>query len=110
MGINLQLRQNIEPLGLKAALKTWEQLKGQKICGIQGAWYNKPVAEKFVSIVDDGTPEGAFDEFLSACESASSDSQAARKAFALLAPDVTVEGQQALSFGMQVTAVHAGVY
>jgi polar amino acid transport system substrate-binding protein len=31
----------------KAALKTWEQLKGQKICGIQGAWYNKPVAEKY---------------------------------------------------------------
>lgn len=29
---------------------------------------------------------------------------------ALLAPDVMVEGQQALSFGMQVTAVHAGVY
>jgi len=31
----------------KAGLKTWEQLKGQKICGIQGAWYNKPVAEKY---------------------------------------------------------------
>ncbi|MGE0752873.1 MAG: transporter substrate-binding domain-containing protein [Variibacter sp.] len=31
----------------KAALKKWEQLKGQKICGIQGAWYNKPVAEKY---------------------------------------------------------------
>ena len=31
----------------KAALKTWEQLKGQKVCGIQGAWYNKPVAEKY---------------------------------------------------------------
>lgn len=31
----------------KAALKNWEQLKGQKICGIQGAWYNKPVAEKY---------------------------------------------------------------
>ena len=28
----------------------------------------------------------------------------------LLAPDVTIDGQQALSFGMQVTAVHAGVY
>src|SRR4051794_27930024 len=26
----------------KAALKSWDQLKGQKICGIQGAWYNKP--------------------------------------------------------------------
>jgi polar amino acid transport system substrate-binding protein len=31
----------------KAALKTWEQLNGQKVCGIQGAWYNKPVAEKY---------------------------------------------------------------
>src|SRR5216683_6156882 len=31
----------------KVGLKTWEQLKGQKICGIQGAWYNKPVAEKY---------------------------------------------------------------
>ena len=31
----------------KAGLKTWEQLKGQKVCGIQGAWYNKPVAEKY---------------------------------------------------------------
>src|SRR5215813_12608516 len=31
----------------KAALKSWEQIKGQKICGIQGAWYNKPVAEKY---------------------------------------------------------------
>jgi polar amino acid transport system substrate-binding protein len=31
----------------KAALKSWEQLKGQKVCGIQGAWYNKPVAEKY---------------------------------------------------------------
>ena len=31
----------------KAALKNWEQLKGQKICAIQGAWYNKPVSEKY---------------------------------------------------------------
>jgi polar amino acid transport system substrate-binding protein len=31
----------------KAGLKSWEQLKDQKICGIQGAWYNKPVAEKY---------------------------------------------------------------
>jgi polar amino acid transport system substrate-binding protein len=31
----------------KAVLKSWEQLKGQKVCGIQGAWYNKPVAEKY---------------------------------------------------------------
>src|SRR5205823_13553803 len=31
----------------KANLKSWEQLKDQKVCGIQGAWYNKPVAEKY---------------------------------------------------------------
>lgn len=31
----------------KAGLTSWEQLKGQKICGIQGAWYNKPVAEEY---------------------------------------------------------------
>ena len=31
----------------KVGLKAWEQLKGQKVCGIQGAWYNKPVAEKY---------------------------------------------------------------
>jgi polar amino acid transport system substrate-binding protein len=31
----------------KVALKTWEQLKNQKICAIQGAWYNKVVAEKY---------------------------------------------------------------
>ena len=31
----------------KAGLKSWEQLKGQKVCGIQGAWYNRPVAEKY---------------------------------------------------------------
>jgi polar amino acid transport system substrate-binding protein len=31
----------------KAALKTWDQLKDQKICAIQGAWYNKVVTEKY---------------------------------------------------------------
>jgi polar amino acid transport system substrate-binding protein len=31
----------------KAHLTKWEQLKGQKICGIQGAWYNKFVAETY---------------------------------------------------------------
>jgi polar amino acid transport system substrate-binding protein len=31
----------------KAGIKSWEQLKGQKICAIQGAWYNKTVAEKY---------------------------------------------------------------
>jgi polar amino acid transport system substrate-binding protein len=29
------------------ALKDWEDLKGKKVCGIQGAWYNKPIAEKY---------------------------------------------------------------
>src|SRR5258708_38337768 len=31
----------------KVALKRWEQLKDQTICGIQGAFYNKYVAEKY---------------------------------------------------------------
>jgi polar amino acid transport system substrate-binding protein len=31
----------------KAGLKRWEELKGQKVCGIQGAFYNKYVAEKY---------------------------------------------------------------
>jgi polar amino acid transport system substrate-binding protein len=31
----------------KVALKRWEQLKEQKVCGIQGAFYNKYVAEKY---------------------------------------------------------------
>ena len=31
----------------KAAFRQWEQLKDQKICAIQGAWYNKTVAEKY---------------------------------------------------------------
>ncbi len=31
----------------KAALKSWDGLKGQKICAIQGAWYNKTIAEKY---------------------------------------------------------------
>jgi polar amino acid transport system substrate-binding protein len=31
----------------KVALKSWEALKDQKICGIQGAFYNKYVAEKY---------------------------------------------------------------
>ncbi|HEY4857555.1 MAG TPA: transporter substrate-binding domain-containing protein, partial [Xanthobacteraceae bacterium] len=31
----------------KAAFKKWEELKEQKICAIQGAWYNKTVAEKY---------------------------------------------------------------
>jgi polar amino acid transport system substrate-binding protein len=31
----------------KAGLKQWEDLKGKPVCAIQGAWYNKPVAEKY---------------------------------------------------------------
>ncbi|HXW24184.1 MAG TPA: transporter substrate-binding domain-containing protein [Xanthobacteraceae bacterium] len=31
----------------KAALKSWDELKDQKICAIQGAWYNKTIAEKY---------------------------------------------------------------
>ena len=31
----------------KASLKQWEQLKGKPVCAIQGAWYNKPLAEKY---------------------------------------------------------------
>src|SRR5689334_2948656 len=31
----------------KVGLKRWEQLKAQKICAIQGAFYNKYVAEKY---------------------------------------------------------------
>jgi len=31
----------------KAGFKQWEQLKGKPVCAIQGAWYNKPLAEKY---------------------------------------------------------------
>jgi polar amino acid transport system substrate-binding protein len=31
----------------KAQLNSWEQLKGQTVCGIQGAWYNKEISEKY---------------------------------------------------------------
>jgi polar amino acid transport system substrate-binding protein len=31
----------------KLGFKQWEQLKGKPVCAIQGAWYNKPLAEKF---------------------------------------------------------------
>jgi polar amino acid transport system substrate-binding protein len=31
----------------KVGLKRWEQLKDQKVCGIQGAFFNKYVAEKY---------------------------------------------------------------
>jgi polar amino acid transport system substrate-binding protein len=30
-----------------APVKSWDDLKGKKICGTTGAWYNKPVAEKY---------------------------------------------------------------
>jgi len=31
----------------KLGFKQWEQLKGKPVCAIQGAWYNKPLAEKY---------------------------------------------------------------
>lgn len=31
----------------KVGLKHWEQLRGQKVCGIQGSFYNKYVAENY---------------------------------------------------------------
>src|SRR5271154_3444642 len=31
----------------KAAFKTWADLKGKSVCAIQGAWYNKPLAEQY---------------------------------------------------------------
>lgn len=34
-------------LNKKATVKSWDQLKGQKVCAIQGSWYNKEVAEKY---------------------------------------------------------------
>jgi polar amino acid transport system substrate-binding protein len=30
-----------------ATVKTWDQLSGQTVCALQGAWYNKPASEKF---------------------------------------------------------------
>jgi polar amino acid transport system substrate-binding protein len=30
-----------------AGIKKWEDLKGKKICATTGAWYNKPVSEKY---------------------------------------------------------------
>ena len=38
--VNVMLRKD-------APVKTWEDLKGKKICGTTGAWYNKTVAEKY---------------------------------------------------------------
>lgn len=33
---------------LKAAnIKTWEELRGKNICGVQGAYYNRPVTQKY---------------------------------------------------------------
>jgi len=31
----------------KLGFKQWEQLKGKPVCAIQGAWYNKPLEQKF---------------------------------------------------------------
>lgn len=36
-------------------IKSWEDLKGKKLCGTTGAWYNKTVAEKY------GADVAAFD-------------------------------------------------
>ena len=30
-----------------SGLKAWEDVKGKQICAIQGAWYNKPIQEKY---------------------------------------------------------------
>lgn len=37
----------------------WEDLRGRKVCGIQGAWYNKSVSEKYGAeiVAFKGTPE-----------------------------------------------------
>ncbi len=39
-GYNLMVKDS-------AGIKSWEDVKGKSICGIQGAYYNKQVAEKF---------------------------------------------------------------
>jgi polar amino acid transport system substrate-binding protein len=31
----------------KSGLHAWDDIKGKPICAIQGAWYNKPIAEKY---------------------------------------------------------------
>jgi len=42
-----------------AALQTWEDLNGKPVCGIQGAWYNKMVAETYgaETVAFKGVPE-----------------------------------------------------
>ncbi len=34
-------------LAKSAPVKTWEDLKGKKVCGTTGAWYNKDLAQKY---------------------------------------------------------------
>lgn len=34
-------------LAKTAPVKTWEDLKGKKVCGTTGAWYNKDIAQKY---------------------------------------------------------------
>lgn len=34
-----------------AKLKTWEELKGKKLCGTQGSNWNKPIEEKFGAVI-----------------------------------------------------------
>ena len=38
--VNILLRKD-------APVKAWEELKGKKVCGTTGAWYNKEVAQKY---------------------------------------------------------------
>lgn len=39
-------------------IRGWDDVKGKKVCGIQGAFYNKPLAERGIEMVNfQGTPE-----------------------------------------------------
>lgn len=42
----------------KNSLKSWDELKGKKVCGIQGSFYNKELTEKGIQLVNfTGTAE-----------------------------------------------------
>ncbi|MEW6266983.1 MAG: transporter substrate-binding domain-containing protein [Thermodesulfobacteriota bacterium] len=51
------------------AFKKWEQLRGKKVCGTQGAYYNKPVAEKYGAeiVAFPGTAEAMTDLMAGNC-------------------------------------------
>lgn len=51
-GINVLARKQL-------GLTSWEELEGKPVCGVQGAWYNKMVSEKFgaESVTFTGVPE-----------------------------------------------------